>query len=153
MLIAPDVQGRRAMQMLCGRHLVRVFGLGLLVHDQQAAEDLICGVFLDVGREAGKSAGRSAASTWFLAIAWFMTVSALRRGKDAEPEDGADNAMIRMPRCGRSVPVKASWICVAALSPEHREVVYPVYYYDKSVDDVARIVGTPKDAAKARLFF
>ena len=35
--------------------------------------------------------------------------------------------------------------------PEHREIVNPVYYYDKSMEELARIVGVPENTMKARL--
>ncbi|MGY4297240.1 hypothetical protein ACVWXN_005335 [Bradyrhizobium sp. i1.4.4] len=58
-LIARIAQGDRlAMQVLYGRHHVRVYRFGLrLVRDEQAAEDLISEVFLDVWRQAGKFEG------------------------------------------------------------------------------------------------
>ncbi len=82
------------MQVLYGRHHVRVFRFGLrLVRDEQAAEDLISEVFLDVWRQAGKFEGRSAVSTWLLAITRFKALSALRRRKDVELDDEAANAI------------------------------------------------------------
>src|SRR6478609_4433503 len=79
------------MQVLYGRHHVRVFRFGLrLVRDEQIAEDVISEVFLDVWRQAG---GRSAVSTWLLAITRFKALSALRRRKDAELDDEAANAI------------------------------------------------------------
>ena len=46
------------MQVLYGRHHVRVFRFGLrLVRNEQIAEDLISEVFLDVWRQAGKFEG------------------------------------------------------------------------------------------------
>ena len=58
-LIARIAQGDRlAMQVLYGRHHVRVFLFGFrLVRDEQVAEDLISEVFLDVWRQAGKFEG------------------------------------------------------------------------------------------------
>ena len=90
-LIARIAQGDRlAMQVLYGRHHVRVFRFGLrLVRDEQVAEDLINEVFLDVWRQAGKFEGRSAVSTWLLAITRFKALSVLRRRKDLELEDEA----------------------------------------------------------------
>ena len=71
------------MQVLYGRHHVRVFRFGLrVVRDEQIAEDLISEVFLDVWRQAGKFEGRSAVSTWLLAITRFKALSALRRSAD-----------------------------------------------------------------------
>src|SRR4051794_41895946 len=82
------------MQVLYGRHHVRVFRFGLrLVRDEQIAEDLISEVFLDVWRQAGKFEGRSAVSTWLLAITRFKALSVLRRRKDAELDDEAANAI------------------------------------------------------------
>src|ERR1700760_4494845 len=85
---------RRATQVLYGRHHVRVFRFGLrLVRNEQVAEDLISEVFLDVWRQAGKFEGRSAVSTWLLAITRFKALSVLRRRKDAELDDEALEAI------------------------------------------------------------
>src|SRR3982751_7092373 len=82
------------MQVLYGRHHVRVFRFGLrLVRDEQVAEDLISEVFLDVWRQAGKFEGRSAVSTWLLAIARFKALSALRRRTDAELDEETAEAI------------------------------------------------------------
>jgi RNA polymerase sigma-70 factor, ECF subfamily len=94
-LIARIAQGDRlAMQVLYRRHHVRVFRFGLrLVRDDQVAEDLVSEVLLDVWRQAGKFEGRSAVSTWLLAITRFKALSAIRRRKDCELEDEAANAL------------------------------------------------------------
>src|SRR5947207_12932228 len=82
------------MQVLYGRHHVRVFRFGLrLVRNEQVAEDLISEVFLDVWRQAGKFEGRSAVSTWLLAITRFKALSALRRSKAIELDDDAASAI------------------------------------------------------------
>ena len=82
---------RLAMQVLFARHHVRVFRFVLrLVRDESRAEDLISEVFLDVWRQAGKFEGRSAVSTWLLAIARFKALSALRRRTDAELDECFD---------------------------------------------------------------
>ena len=43
--------------------------------------------------------------------------------------------------------------CLTALSPEHQEIVDLVYYHEKSVEEVAEIVGIPGNTVKARLFY
>src|SRR3569833_2452783 len=79
---------RLAMQVLFARHHVRVYRFVLrLVSNPTTAEDLISEVFLDVWRQAGRFEGRSAVSTWLLAITRFKALSALRRRKDAELDD------------------------------------------------------------------
>jgi RNA polymerase sigma-70 factor (ECF subfamily) len=43
--------------------------------------------------------------------------------------------------------------CLKQLSPAHREVIDLVYYHEKSVDEVARIVGVPPATVKTRMFY
>ncbi|MBA1993558.1 sigma-70 family RNA polymerase sigma factor, partial [Escherichia coli] len=43
--------------------------------------------------------------------------------------------------------------CLTGLSAEHREIVDLVYYHEKSVEDVAEIVGIPENTVKTRLFY
>ncbi len=144
------------MQVLYGRHHVRVFRFGLrLVRDEQVAEDLISEVFLDVWRQAGKLEGRS---TWLLAITRFKALSALRRRKGLELEDEAaqaiedtsDDPEVAATKKDTSAALRK---CLAGLSPEHREIVDLVYYHEKSVEEVAEIVGIPENTVKTRLFY
>jgi RNA polymerase sigma-70 factor (ECF subfamily) len=159
-LIARIAQGDRiAMQVLYGRHHVRVFRFGLrLVRNEQLAEDLISEVFLDVWRQAGKFEGRSSVSTWLLAITRFKALSALRRRKDAELDDETAGA-IEDPSDDPEIATQkkdtgeALRKCLSALSPDHREIVDLVYYHEKSVEEVAEIVGIPENTVKTRLFY
>src|SRR6202012_3156419 len=129
-LIGRIAQGDRlAMKGLDGRDHVRGFRFGLrLVRGGPGAEDLTSEVFLDVWRQAGKFEGRSAVSTWLLAITRFKALSALRRRKDAELEDEAANA-IEDTSDDPEVTVQkkdtgdALRRCLGQLSAEHREIV------------------------------
>lgn len=159
-LIARIAQGdKMAMQVLYGRHHVRVFRFGLrLVRNEQLAEDLISEVFLDVWRQAGKFEGRSAVSTWLLGIMRFKALSALRRRSEAELDDetamaivdGADDPEVTVQKKNTSDALRA---CLTALSAEHREIIDLVYYHEKSVEEVAGIVGIPENTVKTRLFY
>jgi RNA polymerase sigma-70 factor (ECF subfamily) len=159
-LIARIAHGDRlAMQVLYGRHHVRVYRFALrLVRKEQVAEDLISEVFLDVWRQAGKFEGRSAVSTWMLAITRFKALSALRKKKDAELddeaaaaiEDTADNPEVAIAKKDTSHALRN---CLTALSQDHREIIDLVYYHEKSVEEVARIVGIPENTVKTRLFY
>src|SRR3979411_1942211 len=85
---------RLAMQVLFARHHVRVYRFILrLVREETKAEDLISEVFLDVWRQADRFEGRSAVSTWLLAIARFKALSALRRRPDEELDEEAAEAI------------------------------------------------------------
>src|SRR5271170_2654804 len=150
---------RLAMQVLFARHHVRVFRFVLrLVRVEATAEDLISEVFLDVWRQAGKFEGRSAVSTWLLAITRFKALSALRRRKDAELDDEAagaiedtsDDPEVAVQKKDTSDALRR---CLGGLSAEHREIIDLVYYHEKSVEEVAGIIGIPENTVKTRLFY
>jgi RNA polymerase sigma-70 factor, ECF subfamily len=150
---------RLAMQVLFARHHVRVYRFVLrLVRNEAKAEDLISEVFLDVWRQAGKFEGRSAASTWMLSIARFKALSALRKRTEEELddetagaiEDQADDPEVLLAKKDKAVVLRQ---CLGKLSAEHREVVDLVYYHEKSVEEVAGIVGIPEATVKTRMFY
>jgi predicted DNA-binding protein (UPF0251 family) len=39
------------------------------------------------------------------------------------------------------------------LSPAHREVIDLVYYHEKSIDEVAEIIGIPQNTVKTRMLY
>jgi RNA polymerase sigma-70 factor (ECF subfamily) len=150
---------RLAMQVLFARHHVRVYRFVLrLVRDESVAEDLISEVFLDVWRQAGRFEGRSQVSTWLLAIARFKALSALRRRSDEELddetaeaiEDPSDDPEVALDKKDKSAAIRK---CLEKLSAEHREIIDLVYYHEKSVEEVAKIVGIPENTVKTRMFY
>jgi len=150
---------RLAMQVLFARHHVRVFRFVLrLVREEATAEDLISEVFLDVWRQAGRFEGRSQVSTWLLAIARFKALSVLRRKPEQELDEEAAEAIedtSDTPDVTLEKKQKADVIrkCLGGLSAEHREVIDLVYYHEKSVEEVAEIVGIPEATVKTRMFY
>jgi RNA polymerase sigma-70 factor (ECF subfamily) len=138
---------------------LRVFRFVLrLVRDESVAEDLISEVFLDVWRQADRFEGRSAVSTWLLAIARFKALSALRRKPDQELDDETAEAIEDTSddpeaALGKKDKAAAMRKCLAGLSAEHREIIDLVYYHEKSVEEVAVIVGIPEATVKTRMFY
>ena len=150
---------RLAMQVLYARYHVRVFRFVVrLVRDEATAEDLISEVFLDVWRQAGRFEGRSAVTTWLLSIARFKALSTLRRRPDEELdeetagaiEDPSDDPAAALEKKDKSTMLRK---CLTGLSAEHREIVDLVYYHEKSVEEVAEIVGIPENTVKTRMFY
>jgi RNA polymerase sigma-70 factor, ECF subfamily len=148
-----------AMQVLFARHHVRVYRFVLrLVGEVGAAEDLISEVFLDVWRQAGKFEARSAVSTWILAIARYKALSALRKRTEEELdeeqaaaiEDTSDDPEVAMQKKDTGEVLRQALV---QLSPEHREIIDLVYYHEKSVEEVAEIVGIPENTVKTRMFY
>jgi RNA polymerase sigma-70 factor, ECF subfamily len=155
--IAAGDQG--AMQVLYARHHVRVYRFVVrLTRDRSLAEDIVSDVFLDVWRQADSFKGKSRISTWVLAIARHKALSALRARSDAQLDDNAasslvdpaDDAETMMNKRDRSATIQR---CLAQLSAIHREVLDLVYYHERSVDEVAQIVGAPVSTVKTRMFY
>src|SRR5262249_6977389 len=150
---------KRAMQVLYARHNVRVFRFIVrLTGNTSTAEDLVSEVFLDVWRQADAFEAKCQVSTWLLAIARYKALSALRRRSDeqlddkvaATIEDPSDNPKTIVYQKDRSALVQK---CLTQLSPAHREVIDLVYYHEKSVEEVAKIVGVPAATVKTRMFY
>jgi len=144
---------------LFARHRVAIYRWLLrIVHDETLAEDLLSEVFLDVWRQAASFEGRASVSTWLLAIARHKALSALRCRIDAELDariastvaDPADDPEAALQKKNRSELLRSS---LAALSPEHGEVIDLVYYHGKSVKEVADIVGVGEGTVKTRMFY
>jgi RNA polymerase sigma-70 factor (ECF subfamily) len=43
--------------------------------------------------------------------------------------------------------------CLGQLSPAHREIIDLVYYHEKTIDEVAEIIGVPQNTVKTRMFY
>ena len=147
------------MQVLFARHHVRVYRFVLrLLRDEMAAEDVIGEVFLDVWRQASRFEGRSAVSTWLIAIARFKALSLLRKRR----EDGLTTRRrnrsrnLRMIRnCASRNRIRARSYAVPrrACRRSTVEIIDLVYYHEKSVEEVALIVGIPENTVKTRMFY
>jgi RNA polymerase sigma-70 factor (ECF subfamily) len=148
-----------AMRVLFARHNVRVFRfLMRFVDGEAAAEDLVSEVFIEVWRNAGQFEARSQVSTWLLAIARHRALSALRRRSSDELdddviefiEDPSDNPEVTLQKTERSEILRD---CLKQLSPKHREIIDLVYYHERTIDDVAKIIGVPQNTVKTRMFY
>jgi RNA polymerase sigma-70 factor (ECF subfamily) len=158
-LIAQIATGDRlAMQALFARHKTRVYRFILrLVGDAASADDLTSEVFLAVWRNAHKFRERAAVSTWLLAIARFKVLAELRCRRNTTPDleqpDASDPAPDPEASCADKHRGAMLRKCVGALSREHRTIIELVYYHEKSVQEVAAIVGIPRDTVKTRVFY
>ena len=159
-LIAKIAKGDRlAMEALFARYRIPVFRfVKRMVRNETTAEDLNSDVFLDVWRQAGTFEGRSAVSTWIFAIARFKALNALQRRLTEELDeakadtiaDDADDPEIALAKKDKAAVLRQ---CLLKLTAEHREIVNPVYYQHKSVEEVAGIVGIPEATVKTRMFY
>ena len=155
-LIAAD--DNNAMRVLFARHNVRVFQFAVrIVGNEATAEDVVSEVFVDVWRNASRFEGRSQVATWILGIARHKALAAARRRSIGQfdddialIEDPADGPEIAAQKADRSAILRE---CLEQLSPAHREIIDLVYYHEKSIPEVATILGILHDTAKTRLFY
>ena len=159
-LIAKIATGNRlAMQALFARHHTRIYRFVLrMVGDNALAEDLTSDVFLSVWQQAHRFEARSAVTTWLLAIARYKALAELRRrpqeasSDEGGPEisDPADTPEVAFEIKHRGEILRR---CLGRLSREHREVIDLVYYHEKSVQEVAEIIGIRGNTVKTRMFY
>jgi len=150
---------RQAMHMLFTRYKARVYRYALrLTKDDAVAQDLVSEVFLAAWRQSARFEGRSQVSTWLFAIAGNLAATVLKRRPlesldqvitDSAP-DMADDPEIATGKVQEKSLVAA---CLTKLSPSHREVIDLIYYHDKSVTEVAEIIGISRSTVKTRMFY
>jgi len=148
-----------AMRTLFTRHQVRVYRFILrMVRDRTLAEDVLSEVFLAVWRRADRFEGRSTVSTWLLSIARHKALTAIK----PQPVDQLDSEMalgIVDPALNPEAAVRQKENgaivrqCLNALSPEHSEIIDLVYYQEKSIKEIADILGIPLNTVKTRMFY
>jgi RNA polymerase sigma-70 factor (ECF subfamily) len=159
-LVARVADGdRQALRLLFARHQPKVHRFVLrLVANDATAEDVVNDVFLDLWRQAASFEGRAQLSTWLLAIARNKALTAMR-GRVHEPLDDAmaetipdstDSAEETLDASQRGALLRR---CLTKLSSAHREIIDLVYYHEKSVEEVATILGVPAATVKTRMFY
>jgi len=158
LIVSVATGDRRAMVSLFMRHNVRVHRFVMrLTGKTSIAEDVVSEVFLDVWRGAADFSGKSNVSTWLLGIARNKTMTVLRRRTEmaldydvaAELVDDADDPEVAADRASRGAVVRR---CLMRLPPPLREIVDLIYYHEKTVAEVAQIVGIPPGTVKTRMF-
>jgi RNA polymerase sigma-70 factor, ECF subfamily len=148
-----------AMRTLYARHHLRVYHFVVrLGSDTDRAEDLVSEVFLGVWRQAATFENRSQVSTWILSIARFKALTVLGRRREPQLDedaikavaDDADTPEQTVLHSDRRAQLRS---CIAQMSSDHREVIDLVYYHDKSVEEVAKILHLPKNTVKTRMYY
>lgn len=148
-----------ALRTLYNRHRVRIFRFAVrLVGDAASAEDIVSESFIEVWRQACRFEGRSSVSTWIMSIARFKALSVRRRRQEIEIDENVMETIADQSATPEQIVLETDRriqlrACLARLSPEHREIVDLVYYHDKTIEEVAEIIGVPKNTVKTRMFY
>ena len=159
-LIKQIAEGNKlAMRALFARHQVRVYRFALrIVRDSALAEDVVSEVFIDAWQHAGRYEGRSTVSTWLLGITRHKALTAANR-RPTESIDSetamnvVDPANTPEAELGQKDTGTVIRRCLAALSPEHAEMIDLVYYQEKSIKEIAEMLDIPENTVKTRMFY
>jgi RNA polymerase sigma-70 factor (ECF subfamily) len=127
-----------------------------MVHEREAAEDLLQEVFVAIWNGAGRFRGHSSVKTWIFHIAHNQAVSwlrALRRVtplEEAEQSSGEEDPEAEMLINWTNTKLRQA---LDRLSPEHREVVELAFFQDLSYFEIAEIAGCPIGTVKSRMSY
>lgn len=160
-LIAAIAKGdRQAVRHLYGLTHVRLYRyLVRQLRNEAIAEEVMNEVYLAVWQNAARYEARSAPMTWMLSIAHNKAISTLRKrsetsGVDQEVAeqiaDDSDTPEVSLQKLDKAHVIRT---CVNQLSADHKSVMDLVYYQERSVTEVAEILGIPEATVKTRMFY
>jgi RNA polymerase sigma-70 factor, ECF subfamily len=148
-------RGQEAFERLVPEYRRRVFGLAYgILRDRAAAEDLAQEVFVKLWQALPRYDGRARLSTWIYAITRNAAVSALRaRRRSLSMSDAAVLAEVEsVAAMPGAEPADAGLRREVETLPEKQRQAVTLYYMDeRSVDEVAEMMGLPVNTVKTHL--
>jgi RNA polymerase sigma-70 factor (ECF subfamily) len=148
-------QAEQAFERLVPAYRRRVIGLGYsLLRDRAAAEDLAQEVFVKLWQALPRYDGRARLSTWIYAITRNAAISALRaRRRSVSMSDPAvfEEVESREPAPESGHEDASLWRQVEALPDKQRQAVILYYQDERTVDEVAAMMGMPVNTVKTHL--
>ncbi|HIE57024.1 MAG TPA: sigma-70 family RNA polymerase sigma factor [Anaerolineales bacterium] len=146
-----------AFHSLYDRYRVPIYNYILrLVRQKGAAEELLQETFLAIWQSAAKFRGKSSVKTWIFRIAYYQSISHLRKSRDV--------ADITTSKIRSSEPAPedvflqnftTSQVLAALemLSPNQRSVVELTFIYGFSYREIAEIMNCPTGTVKSRMSY
>jgi RNA polymerase sigma-70 factor (ECF subfamily) len=148
-------RGQEAFERLVPAYRRRVFGLAYsILRDRAAAEDLAQEVFVKLWQALPRYDGRAQLSTWIYAITRNAAVSALRaRRRSVSLSDAAVMAEVEAlaaePAAEPGDPELRRRI--ESLPEKQRQAVTLYYLDERTVEEVAEMMGLPANTVKTHL--
>jgi RNA polymerase sigma-70 factor (ECF subfamily) len=148
-------RGQEAFERLVPAYRRRVFGLAYsILRDRAAAEDLAQEVFVRLWQALPRYDGRAQLSTWIYAITRNAAVSALRaRRRSVSLSDAAVMAEVEAlaaePAAEPGDPELRRRI--ESLPEKQRQAVTLYYLDERTVEEVAEMMGLPANTVKTHL--
>lgn len=131
----------------------------LLKDDVAQAADIVDEALFDVWRSANRFEGKSKPSTWIYSIARNKLISWLRKTSEVTLEDESildaliDPAATPAEELAMDDMQQQLLRLMDQLTDEHREVLKLTYFEDKSVKEVAELLGISENTVKTRMFY
>jgi RNA polymerase sigma-70 factor, ECF subfamily len=150
---ASDEELVRALYAEHAAALLR-FTLRMTDGDRQRAEDIVQETLLRAWLHPEAIAERPA-RPWLFAVARNLAVDA-HRARKARPQEVGEGALNLVPVPDEADRVLESWAvadALAALRPDHRQVLLETYYRGRSVAEAAAVLGIPAGTVKSRAFY
>jgi RNA polymerase sigma-70 factor (ECF subfamily) len=148
-------RGREAFDQLVPAYRRRVFGLAYsILRERSAAEDLAQEAFVKLWQALPRYDGRAKLSTWVYAITRNAAVSALRsRRRSLSMSDEAVLAEVEaIAAAPGAEPGDAGLRRQVEALPEKQRQAVTLYYLDeRSVEEVAEMMGIPVNTVKTHL--
>jgi RNA polymerase sigma-70 factor (ECF subfamily) len=157
-IAAGDQQAFSQLYLRYQSKLVR-YCARVLKDDIAQAADIVDEAMFDVWRSAGNFAGRSKPSTWIYSIARNKLISWLRKTSEVTLEDESildaliDPAATPAEELAMDDMQQQLLRLMDQLTEEHREVLKLTYFEDKSVKEVAELLGISENTVKTRMFY
>lgn len=131
------------------------FVLPLVDGDLQAAEDVVQETMIRGWQHADRL-HRERAGSWLHTVARNLAISTYHRRRRARPREvPLDEGVI--PASGDGVDDKLDgWVIASALShlsADHRAVIVELYYRQRSVAEVAALLGIPEGTVRSRCYY
>jgi len=153
-----------AFEVLLRRYQGKIFGLAASILgrvDESEVEDATQEVFIVVLRKLKSFRGESAFATWLYRVARNQIIDYRRRTR-RRASDSGESMLRTIPETGsladpqRAVTVAArqAWLMshVDRLREPQRVVVYLHYWQERSVAEIAELLGLPTSTVKSHLF-
>lgn len=143
-----------AFEQLVPSYRRRVFGLAYsMLRDRAAAEDVAQEVFVKLWQALPRYDGRAQLSTWIYAITRNAAISALRsRRHSISTSDPAVFEEVEAIAAEPSVQDDPTlWLHVQALPEKQRQAVVLYYQDERTVEEVAQMMGMPVNTVKTHL--
>jgi RNA polymerase sigma-70 factor (ECF subfamily) len=138
-----------AFQRTLARYQDKVYRLCCtLLRDPTAAEDAAQESLVRIWKAMGSFDGRASLSTWIYTITRNRCLSAMARRPEAEAQGQQLGASISEPQ-DMSATLRA---LVDQLPERYRRALLLFYYEERSVSEVASMLGMPEGTVKTSLF-